>query len=256
MQMAKAYLKYRLKAQKRHGVHSPFVYDLSEEVIHQKGAINNDSIESLRKELALDTSRIKIEDHGAGSRVNQNAERTVAELAKVSASPKKMARLLQRLTSYLQLENILELGTNLGLTTAYLASVTNSNVWSLEGDPTLASLAVKNLQKIGLEAEIVVGRFEDTLDLTLSQIKRVDLAYMDGNHQKEPTLDYFGKILPFTTAQSVIAIGDIHWSQGMESAWNAIKSHEAVTLSIDLFDIGLVFFRTDRAEKEHFTIRL
>ena len=167
-----------------------------------------------------------------------------------------MAHLLQRLVGYLGLENVLELGTNLGLTTAYLASLQQTKIWSLEGDPTLASLAVKNLQKIGLEAQIVVGRFEDTLDLTLSQMKRVDLAYLDGNHQHEPTLNYFEKILPFTSENSVVAIGDIHWSQGMEEAWEGIKRHETVTLSIDLFDIGLVFFRTDRAEKEHFTIRL
>ncbi|MEM9053420.1 MAG: class I SAM-dependent methyltransferase [Bacteroidota bacterium] len=254
--MAKAYLKYRLKAQKRHGVHSPFVYDLSEEVIHKRGAANTDAIEALRKELALDSSRIKIEDYGAGSRVNENNERTIAEIAKVSASPKKMAQLLQRLVSYLGLENVLELGTNLGLTTAYLASLQQTKIWSLEGDPTLASLAVKNLQKIDLEAEIVVGRFEDTLDLTLSQMERVDLAYLDGNHQKKPTLSYFEQILPFTSENSVVAVGDIHWSQGMEEAWEEIKRHGAVTLSIDLFDIGLVFFRTDRAEKEHFTIRL
>ncbi|MCH2213857.1 MAG: class I SAM-dependent methyltransferase [Flavobacteriales bacterium] len=254
--MAKAYLKYRIKAQKRHGVHSPFVYDLSEEVIHKSGAINSDAIEGLRKDLTRDSSRIKIKDHGAGSRINRESERSISEIAKVSASPKKIGQLLQRLASYLHLENILELGTNLGLTTAYLASSYHSKVWSLEGDPTLASLAVKNLQKVGLKGEIIVGRFEDTLDLTLDQIEKVELAYLDGNHQKKPTIEYFEKILPFTNTESVIAIGDIHWSQDMEEAWEEIKEHSAVSLTIDLFDIGLVFFRTDRAEKEHFTIRL
>lgn len=257
MHMAKAYLNYRLNAKKRHGVHSPFVYNLSEAVFHKKSAKKVDEIEAVRKELRQDQTIIELIDYGAGSRTRKGSKRSVSKIAKTSSTPIAMAQMMQRLISYLELNSVLELGTNLGLTTAYLAAAKPSaDVISLEGDPSLAALAVKNLQKIGLEAEIMEGRFEDKLDLALDKITTVDFAYIDGNHRKEPTLNYFQSILKKTTEKSVLAFGDIHWSKEMEEAWAAIKQHKTVTFTIDLFDLGLVFFRKDRAEVEHFTIRL
>lgn len=256
--MAKAYLQYRMRAKKRHGVHSPFVYALSEEVFHKKDAEKAEEIGALRKVLLRNRTAIEVKDYGAGSRKGSKPNRTIAEIARNSTSPETMAQMMQRLISYLRAENVLELGANLGLTTAYLAAapVENLQVKSLEGDPSLAKIAVKNLQKIGLEAEIVVGKFEDTLDLTLARLPQIDFAYIDGNHRKAPTLDYFQKLLNKTTDNSVLAFGDIHWSEGMEEAWQKIKEDDRITLTIDLFDLGLVFFRKGHAEKEHFTIRL
>ena len=256
--MAKAYLQYRMRAKKRHGVHSPFVYALSEEVFHKNAAKKAKEIGALRKVLLRNRTAIEVKDYGAGSRKGSKPNRTIAEIARNSTSPETMAQMMQRLISYLRAENVLELGANLGLTTAYLAAapVENLQVKSLEGDPSLAKIAVKNLQKIGLEAEIVVGKFEDTLDLTLARLPQIDFAYIDGNHRKAPTLDYFQKLLTKTTDNSVLAFGDIHWSEGMEEAWQKIKEDDRITLTIDLFDLGLVFFRKGHAEKEHFTIRL
>ncbi|MCZ4408072.1 class I SAM-dependent methyltransferase [Cryomorphaceae bacterium 1068] len=255
--MAKAYLNYRLKAKKRHGVHSPFVYNLSEEVFYKSSTKKAEEIEAVRKELLRDQTLIELVDYGAGSRIYKGYERSISEIAKTSSSPTAMAQLMQRLISFLNLNNVLELGTNLGITTAYLTAANpNARVISLEGDPSLASIAVKNLQKIGLEAEIIEGRFEDTLDLALAKMPTVDFAYIDGNHRKQPTLNYFQTVLEKTTENSVLAFGDIHWSQEMEGAWNTIKQNKTVTLTIDLFDLGLVFFRKDRTEAEHFIIRL
>ena len=257
MHMAKAYLNYRLNAKKRHGVHSPFVYDLSEKVIHKRWANKKVEIEAVRKELRQDKTIINLIDYGAGSRKNNGSKRSVSTIAKTSSTPIAMAQMMQRLISFLELKNVLELGTNLGLTTAYLAAAKPSTrVISLEGDPTLASLAVKNLQKMGLDAEIMEGRFEDNLDLALDKMATVDFAYIDGNHRKQPTIDYFRALLASISEKSVLAFGDIHWSLEMEEAWTAIKQNKTVTFTIDLFDIGLVFFRKDRAEVEHFTIRL
>jgi predicted O-methyltransferase YrrM len=256
MRMAKAYLDYRLRAKKLHGVHSPFVYDLSEKAIHQRGAKNAEAIENMRKKLLANPSKITIVDYGAGSRTGASNDRTISSIAKASSTSIKMAQLIQRVISHLNLEHVLELGTNLGLTTAYLASAENRpQVWSLEGDPTLAALAVKNLQNLRLYAEIKVGKFEDTLALALSEMRRVDFAYLDGNHRKNPTLDYFERILHLCGENSVLAVGDIYWSKEMNEAWEEIKQHEQVTLTIDLFELGLVFFRNDRQQTEHFTIK-
>ena len=257
MHMAKAYLNYRLKAKKRHGVHSPFVYKLSEAVLHKRSALKAKEIEGVRNEMLNDHQIIDLIDYGAGSRKTESSKRSISEIAKTSSTPVAMAQMMQRLISYLELNNVLELGTNLGLTTAYLAAADpKTRVISLEGDPSLSSLAVKNLQKIGLEAEIIEGRFEDNLDLAMAKMISVDFAYIDGNHRKEPTLNNLHALLERTGENSVLAFGDIHWSQEMEEAWKEIKQNKSVTFTIVLFDVGLVFFRKDRAEVEHFTIRL
>src|SRR2546430_379368 len=84
---------------------------------------------------------------------------------------------------------------------------------------------------------------------------RVDLAFIDGNHRKEPTLKYFNEILTKTTESSILIFDDIHWSREMEEAWQNIKAHPSVTLSIDLFFIGIIFFRKEQKVKQHFAIR-
>lgn len=106
-----------------------------------------------------------------------------------------------------------------------------------------------------------VGNFDELLSAeNLSRGIEVvtpglDLIYFDGNHQKEATLNYFNKLLPLAHNNSVFIFDDIHWSKGMEEAWEEIKAHPRVRVSIDSFFWGLIFFREEQ-EKEHFTLRL
>ncbi|MCA1764156.1 MAG: class I SAM-dependent methyltransferase, partial [Flavobacteriales bacterium] len=140
--------------------------------------------------------------------------------------------------------------------TAALAAVPGvERVYSIEGDPTLAAMAVKNLEFAGLKAHIIAGSFEEKLDLTLEKMERVDLVYIDGNHRKDPTLEYVGKIIPFVHNDSVIAIGDIRWSEEMEEAWEEIKDMPRVRTTVELFNTGFVFFKSELAN-EHFTIKI
>lgn len=255
--MVRSYIRHQIAAKKRHGVHSPFVFELGENVFYGKGANRDEEIENLRRNLLKDQRSIELLDYGAGSRVSKNSERRISEIAKTSATPKKVAQMLQRLVSYFESENILELGTNLGLTTAYLAAAhAKTNVWSLEGDPHLAEIAVKNLKNLNLSAEIIVGEFEESLASSLKKLGKLDFAYLDGNHRRVPTLQYFESILPHVHAETVLAFGDIHWSKEMEEAWEEIKSNKEITLTIDLFHVGLVFFRKGRSEVEHFRLKL
>jgi predicted O-methyltransferase YrrM len=257
MRMAMAYLNHRIHAKRRHGVHSPFVYQLGEKVFYRKDARRSDEIEALRKALMRNEERVKLTDYGAGSRLRKSAERSLAEIAKTSATAPKTAQMLQRLVDHFDFREVIELGTNLGITTAYLAAAKcKPRVRSLEGDPFLADQAALNLKSLELEAEVVSGKFENTLGPTLSDMERVDFAYLDGNHREAATLDYFEAIMNKIRETSVVAIGDIHWSEEMESAWKSIISDERVTLSIDLFDLGLTFFRRNRMEREHFILRL
>ena len=254
MRMALSYLQYRINAKNRHGVHSPFVYKLNEDVIGNTHYPSKDAIENLRAELESNNQVIDINDLGAGSRTNKSNSRKVSEIARVSSGSQKDLALLYNLLDWLKGENVLELGTNLGLSAAVMASVPSvKRLISIEGDEQLKQIAVKNLENLGLNAEIIQGAFEDRLDLALDKLQHIDFAYIDGNHQLEPTLHYFNRILDYTHSNSVICIGDIHWSKEMEEAWETIKEHESVKVTVDVFSIGLVFFKTELS-KEHFIL--
>jgi len=254
MRFALSYLQYRLNAKNLHGVHSPFFYSLNKEVIRNKGYSLDSAVEELRSELKKNKSSINLVDLGAGSRIHKSNSRSVSEIVKVSSGSRKDLSFLNNLASWLNAENILELGANLGLgTIALSAHESAKKVVSIEGDPTLAAIAVKNLEKLGLNANVIQGSFEETIDLALQKLERIDLAYLDGNHKKDPTLNYFERIKEFTENNSVIAIGDIHWSDEMEQAWETIKADPDVTSTVDVFSIGLVFFKKELS-KEHFIL--
>ena len=103
--------------------------------------------------------------------------------------------------------------------------------------------------------QLVEGNFDHTLDQVLKSTTPFDFVFIDGNHRLEPTVRYFNQILPNLHANSIVVLDDIHWSKEMEQAWETIQQHPAVSLTIDLFFIGIVFFRAEQKEKEHFTIR-
>ncbi|MBK9358768.1 MAG: class I SAM-dependent methyltransferase [Bacteroidales bacterium] len=88
----------------------------------------------------------------------------------------------------------------------------------------------------------------------LRQTAIIDYAFIDGNHTKEATLRYFGQLVKHAGNNSVYIFHDIHWSAEMEQAWNEIKNHEKVIITIDLFHMGLVFFRKELS-RQHFIIR-
>ncbi len=253
--MAKSYLQYRFKAKGRHGIHSPFVYALIEEVIRRKGCEREAELNALRAAMRSNSQRIEIVDLGAGSRRNGRDSRKISQVARISAATEKDTAFLQRLATYCKSENVLELGANLGLTTAALAAAPNTKkLVSIEGSDALAALAVKNLKKLHLQATIINGSFEDKLALALNELLRPDFVYIDGNHKKKPTLCYVEQVLKFKHDSLVVVIGDIHWSAGMEEAWEIIRLDKRISISLDLFKMGILFFRND-VPKQHFILR-
>ncbi|HEY6976054.1 MAG TPA: class I SAM-dependent methyltransferase, partial [Chitinophagaceae bacterium] len=129
-------------------------------------------------------------------------------------------------------------------------------VVTIEGAKAIAEIAKENFQQLGLSnIELIEGNFDSILIPTVKELPVIDFAFIDGNHRKEPTINYFKEILPKTSEHSIVVLDDIHWSREMEEAWEYIKQHASVTLSIDLFFIGIVFFRTEQKVKQHFTIR-
>ena len=260
IQLFQKYLRYYLSASgsKGHGIHSPFVFDFVTRVLndHTVPAISY-SIEDLRLQLSKNKLVIEVEDFGAGSALSGLHKRTVAEITRHSAKTKKYGLLLYRICMYFQPRVVVELGTSLGLSTAYLASSDpSSRLITIEGASALASLAKKNFETLGLtNIEMVKGNFDVVLTPVLLELASVDLAFIDGNHRKEPVLAYFRQLLEKVNPSSLFIFDDIHWSSEMEECWERIKAHPRVRVTVDLFFMGLVFFREEFKAKQHFTIR-
>jgi predicted O-methyltransferase YrrM len=259
-QLAKKYLQYYLTAYngKGHGMHSPFVFGFILHVLNNRSAyVPPAQIEQLRKELLNDKRMLEIEDFGAGSRVAKTKIRSVAGLARSALKPKKYAQLLYRLVKHYGPQTILELGTSLGITTAYMAAAAPSaQVVTIEGSKAIAEIALENFSKLGLKnIRQEVGNFDDVLPIVLQQVPSIDLVYIDGNHRYEPTVSYFRQVLPALHNDSIVVFDDIHWSEEMERAWEEIKRHPSVQCSVDLFFLGFVFFRKEFRAKQHFSVR-
>ncbi|MCX6316293.1 MAG: class I SAM-dependent methyltransferase [Bacteroidetes bacterium] len=264
-QLAFKYLKYYLTSSngKGHGTHSPFVFQFITKVMNDKTAYPEyKKVEALRKQLRSDAGVLTIEDFGAGSVKGSHHQRTVSSIAKNAAKPARFGQLLYRMVKNYQPATILELGTSLGITTAYLTlGQPQATIITMEGAAAVAARASRHFSELQLQpVRQVLGNFDETLPALLQEWqpgtgKAADFVFIDGNHRQEPTERYFQQLLPFINNDSILIFDDIHWSAEMERAWATIQSHPSVRCTIDLFFIGIVFFRKEFTEKQHFTIR-
>lgn len=267
VRLAWKYLHYYFTAAngKGHGIHSPFVFDFVTRVLNDRGPYPAwAAIEELRGRLLRDDRLLRIEDMGAGSAyagagISADAGvrmRTISDIARRAAKPRRLGQLLFRIARHYQPATVLELGTSLGLSTAYLATgAPGAHVISVEGSGSIREAAAENLRLLGLTPELIQGNFDVLLDPLLSRIGPVGLAFVDGNHRYEPTLRYFHSLMAQMSAPAVLIFDDIHWSAEMEKAWAAIRADSRVYMTIDLFFIGLVFLRDEFKIKQDFTIR-
>ena len=259
-QLAIKYLRYYLTASngKGHGIHSPFIFQFITRVLNDHTQYKEyDKVEKLRQQYLNDRTVLTIQDFGAGSSVSKSNQRSVASIAKNAAKSKKLARLLFRMVRMYQPSSILELGTSLGITTSYLSlAKPDAKLITLEGAAEVAALAEKKIMASGYQnISMVKGNFDDTLSVVLEELPSVCFVFIDGNHRKEPTERYFHQLLAKTNNDSILIFDDIHWSREMEQAWETIRNHPSVRCTIDLFFIGIVFFRQEFHEKQHFSIR-
>ncbi len=211
-------------------------------------------LKSHRKALRSDTSMVEMKDFGQGSRVFKGNARKVSAVVKNAGMKKKRQKLLFRLAKYFKSETVLELGTSLGLGTVAL-SLSNefSAINTVEGCPNTLSKAQEYFEKFNLHnIQIHQELFSEFLENTSTQF---DLIFIDGDHNGERTLGYFNSLLKKVHNDSVIIFDDIYWSKDMTVAWQKIITNENVTVSIDTFQWGLVFFRKEQP-KQHFVIRV
>jgi len=239
------------------GIHSPFVFDLIVDVLNRPVDTNDlIEIERLRKDLSKNKEKIYYKDPGAGSRIKRRSPRSIGEIARTSSTQGKYGELLFKLAHKFKPENIIELGTSLGLGSMYLAKGNSkAQVYTIEGAEPLYQLAKGNFELAGFKnIHIYNDIFSNGLAKLLELAGNFDMVFFDGNHTFDYTLEYFEMCIPKTTDESIFIFDDIHWSSEMERIWNKIIKDERVVVSIDLFQIGLVFFRKELS-KQHFFIK-
>ncbi len=253
----KSYFKFLINSSNQHGIHSPFVFDLVTKCSYDKTLKPEYKIlNQYRKSLLGNKNFIEVTDFGAGSKVFKNNKRQIAKIASTAGISSKRARLLFRIVNYFQPNSVLEIGTSLGLATSALSlGNPKSKIITLEGCTNTANQCQLQLEKFNLNnVTLITTEFSKFLNPIELKNTNFDLIYFDGNHSKKATLDYFEILLPTITNTSVWIFDDIHWSLDMEEAWKIIKNHPKVTVTIDTFQWGIIFFRSEQ-EKEHFVIR-
>ena len=291
-----SWLKHQLTARNTggHGVHSPYLFEWVRMVMSDKNTYYVwDEIEEIRQEMLKDTRELEFVDYGSGgplptspSKGRSANMRRVCDIAKGSLARRKEAQLLARLVGWLGRPlltspsmggigdeasedrkglTIVELGTSLGVTTAYLAAMDSRNkVVTYEGCPAVAEVARANWEKLGLSniacvvGEITVDSLQltvDSLQLAVDRLSGIDVAFIDANHTCEATLTYFNALASRVHEKSVVVVDDIHYNEDMEKAWKAICADERVTTTMDLYRMGLVFFDKHYWRK-HYKMRI
>lgn len=239
----KSALHYALKARHRKGfgIHSPFVFSTLNEVVYVRDAYYcYDEIERLRRQLLADSTPLQLK--GCGTAKAKNT--CVKDVAIGSGEPASYAQLLFRLALSNCSKTIFELGTSLGVTTLYLSSVAKQgSVFTFEQESALAEEAKKNFQKLHRHnINIIEGNLDETLPKQLEQVEQLDFVFFDANHTKEATLRYYEWCLQKTHKHTIFVFDDIHWSPGMEEAWNEIIARKEICVSMDLFRMGICWF--------------
>lgn len=242
---------------KGHGIHSPFVFNLINEVFNDHSQYKEyHIIEQLRKQLKKSQETISTQIYGSLSSNEQKLFK-IADLVKKSSVTTRYGRLLFRLVRYFKPENIVELGTNIGISTLYLAKACpDTKVYTIEASKEKCEVAKKNFELLSTNnVECICGTFEEKLPEILSKLSKIDFVFIDGNHTYESTMNYFSLLTKYIHDNTIIVFDDIYWSKSMTRAWLEIQNNEKVRLSLDIYRMGIVFFTSRFLEKQHFIIR-
>jgi len=210
----------------------------------------------VRKRLLNEKKSIEVLDLGSGSKKMKSNYRKVSDIARYSPVNKKYGVLLSNLAAEFGKEGIVELGTSFGISTMYLAaSVPDSIVYTVEGSPSVAEIATGNFSEGGYDnIKMLIGPFSDMLSKISDTGIKPGMVFIDGNHRKQPVLEYFNKMVEISDSDVVIAVDDINISAEMAEAWSEICNHKNVTCTIDIFRMGLVFLKNGLSH-QHYVIR-
>jgi predicted O-methyltransferase YrrM len=243
--------RHFFKAQKRHGVHSPLVYQLMDKDLVAPLPAGLKVIQEYRKNLSKSKEKWMPVDYGAGSR---SPTRNLGDAVRKATSDAYKGEFLCRWTMRFQPKFILELGTHVGIGSAYLLEgCPEAQLFSIEGDPFLYGKSADWLKRYGQRVHLFNGSFDEQLKEILP-IHRWDLVVIDGHHQGDALLKYFGLILPHLSQDAWVIMDDIHWSPDMTEAWCEIVSNANHLLTLDFLHWG-AYGHTQRFQKEHFNLK-
>lgn len=254
------YIRYHLKTKRWDAFHSPFLFQLFEYACDDKIQSSLfDKIEQ-RRSLFLESGEKVIQtDFGAGSKINRlSTETKVSDIARTSISMPFQCRFMSRLAGWTSAKTIVEFGTSLGISTAYLAAGSpEGKIITIEGDPAVAAHAEKLFTDLEINNVLVCQqKFEDFIDSALPAMGPIDLVFIDGNHQRESLLKYFQALLPYLQKHSILIVDDIYWSKEMQNAWQELISKSEITQSVECFHFGILFFKPEFLYKENHRIHL
>ncbi|MCF6240240.1 MAG: class I SAM-dependent methyltransferase [Bacteroidales bacterium] len=258
IKFALRYFNYLIKSKYYygHGIHSPFVYQFVRSVIFTE--TKNKALKVINKTVKKyknNKNIVFIEDFGAGSKTLKGKSRKISEIVRNSSTRKKYGKLIFRMVDYFQIKNAIEIGTSLGIGSLYIGISGKVQLHTIEGDKSLYKIAKTTFEQLNLSNIIAYnGEFDKVLPTVLEKINKLDFVYFDGNHKSKATLNYFYQCLDKIHNETVFVFDDIYWSKDMKFAWEQIKSHPSVQVSIDLFQIGIIFFKKELS-KEHYLIR-
>ena len=255
MKIGLEYIKYRWKAKGRHGIHSPFVYDITDKCL--KTLIDTRTqtqLSSLFKQLKSDTREIEIQDFGAGSKKLSN-KRKISSIYTTSSSKGKYGELLYKLTRHYKPKRALELGTSLGIGTSYLQlGNPEMKITTIEACLETRAIALSNFEQLGLNG---IDSVHSTFDDYLKQVgdESFDLVFVDGHHDGEALLAYMKRLEDITHDETLFILDDIRWSSSMLDAWQTIIVDSRYHVTLDFFRFGIAT-RRPQQEKEHFLLKL
>lgn len=167
---------------------------------------------------------------------------TTAQIAKNSLKRKRHASALAAWCETSGAREILELGTSLGITTAYLAQAKESQITTIECNGDRLDKARLIWSHLGCQDQIqaIQGTFDDVLETLLGPNRQWDFIFIDGHHEGAALRRYVDHLLPHLSHDGLLVCDDIHWSPDMEEAWADIRRMPHWTLTLDVFEMGLV----------------
>ena len=246
-----AYLKYWLVKEDKYAIQSPQVYQLYNGLLtFKKKASEKDlDLEEIRKTLLSDDEILQIEDFGAGSKKLKNTYRKTSSITKYSTSSRNYSQLYQYFCSQTPAKIVFELGTCVGINSRYLSRATKGQLFTFEGSQALWQKAQEIFPPENIR--FIAGDINFTLPETLEEFNPVDFVLIDATHTFQGTISYFELIMPLIQNTSIIALADIHWSVEMTAAWNKIKKHPKVILSLDFYECGILIFDENYPKGEY-----
>jgi predicted O-methyltransferase YrrM len=250
-----SYFSYWLNALGKHSLQAPFIYKLYTETI--VGKTSRDKFQpyrQLKSDLSKSDELIENINLGANSKVQNGKIQKLGKLVRDGTSEDKKSQLLFRLAAYNDAKTIVELGTSIGINSCYLSDIPGAQVHTFEGSGLLALKAQEVFSKFNKSnIHLIEGNIDTTLPHFLTTTRSVDFAFIDANHRYAPTINYYQQLKSVAHGGSVFVFDDIFWSEEMTKAWHQIIAEPEVTLSIDLFDLGIIFFLEDMP-KQHYQL--